>query len=415
MNIVVLKFGGSSVANNENLNIVAEKIIKFKNENKDVVVIVSAQGKTTDKLIKEAKEINETPSPREVDMLLSVGEQISAAKLAMTLQNKGIEAISLNAWQAKLYSDGVHQKAKIISIDKSRIINELSANKVVVITGFQGIDANNNINTLGRGGSDTTAVAIAHTLKANKCYIFSDVDGIYSADPRKEENAIKIKSLSFDEMQNASFEGAKVLHDRCVMLANKYNLPIISASTFSEEEGSIIQNENVDERAYRSNDSNDGIKGKNDSHNRKNIQDDKLEEEKIKTIIKNDNMVIVKISNSNAYNILKDLNNHKITFGNFEIFNKNQAYFTILENDKNLVDKILGHKIISSKKVTKISVVCSGISNNKEAIGIIISSLEQIKDKIIFFETSALKISILFSEIIDDKFLNVLHKKLIKN
>ena len=381
MNIVVLKFGGSSVSNNENLNLVADKILKFKKLEKKVVVIVSAQGKTTDKLIKEAYTLSKNPIKREMDMLISVGEQISASKLAIVLNDKNEKAISLNSWQAKIKTDGNYQKAKIISIDKERIINELNLGKIVIITGFQGIDNSNDINTLGRGGSDTTAVAIAHVLNAEKCYIFSDVDGVYSADPKKISNAIKLNKISFNEMQDASFEGAKVLHDRCVMLASKYNLPIISASTFNNNEGSIISSENI-------------------------------EEEKIKTIIKNDNIIIIKAKENHPYEIIKELNKKKIIFGNL-VIKENEVTFTILKNDLKDVEEILKEHIVLRINVSKVSIIGSGISNNSKAINDIIETFELENKNISLFEISAYKISILFNKIINDQYISKLHEKLI--
>jgi len=240
MDTIVIKFGGSSVADNDKLKIVANKIIKTYEENNDIVVVVSAQGKTTDKLIKEAKELSNKPNNREMDALLSVGEQISAAKLAILLNDLGYEAISFTGWQAGIYTDDKYQNSKILSIDTSRITKELGKRKIVVITGFQGIDENKNITTLGRGGSDTTAVALAAQLKAKECCIYSDVDGIYTADPNKVPNAHKLKEISYEEMRELANEGAKVLHDRCVEIGEKYNVPILTGSTFNEHPETLI-------------------------------------------------------------------------------------------------------------------------------------------------------------------------------
>lgn len=234
MDTIVMKFGGSSVADNEKLKIVADKVIKLYEENNEVVVVVSAQGKTTDKLIQEAKELSNKPNKREMDALLSVGEQISATKLAILLNDLGYETISFTGWQAGIYTDKEHQNSKIESIDTSAIEKELEKGKIVVITGFQGIDENNDITTLGRGGSDTTAVALAAGLEAKECCIYSDVDGIYTADPRKVPSAQKLKEISYEEMRELANEGAKVLHDRCVEIGEKYNVPILTGSTFNE-------------------------------------------------------------------------------------------------------------------------------------------------------------------------------------
>ena len=200
MDTVVLKFGGSSVADNIKLNIVAEKIKSFYEENKKVVVVVSAQGKTTDGLIKEAMSLSSVPNERELDVLLSTGEQISMAKVAILLNRLGMPAISLTGWQAGIYTNNTNQDAIIEDIDTSRIEKELEQGKIVIVAGFQGINPNMDITTLGRGGSDTTAVALAAKLKASKCYIFSDVDGVYTADPRQTKVARKINTLSYTEM-----------------------------------------------------------------------------------------------------------------------------------------------------------------------------------------------------------------------
>lgn len=242
MDTVVLKFGGSSVANDEKLKLVANKIIDFYNQKNNVVVVVSAQGKTTDALIKEASTLSENPDKREMDVLLSVGEQITIAKLAILLKEWGYRAISLTGWQAGITTNNTNQDAIIKNIDTSRIIKELEKKKIVIVAGFQGINENNDITTLGRGGSDTTAVALAAALNAAECSIFSDVDGIYTADPNKIKSAKKLDSVSYEEMLEISSEGAKVLHNRCVEIADKHNIPIIAKSTFEEGEGTIICN-----------------------------------------------------------------------------------------------------------------------------------------------------------------------------
>jgi len=240
MDTIVVKFGGSSVADNEKLKIVAEKVIKLYEEDYNVVVVVSAQGKTTDKLIKEVEGLSNKPNKREMDTLLSVGEQISASKLSILLNEMGYEAISFTGWQAGIHTNEDYQNAKIQYIDTSTILQELEMKKIVVVTGFQGIDNKNKITTLGRGGSDTTAVALAAELEAKECYIYSDVDGIYTADPNKVPNAKKLTNISYEEMQELSSEGAKVLHDRCVEIGEKYDVPIITGSTFNGNPGTHI-------------------------------------------------------------------------------------------------------------------------------------------------------------------------------
>mgnify|MGYP004471797103 FL=1 len=240
MDTIVIKFGGSSVADNKKLQTVAEKTIKLYDEENNIVVVVSAQGKTTDKLISEAEELALKPNAREMDVLLSSGEQISASKLAILLNYLGYDAISLTGWQAGIRTNAENQNAKIEYINTQRIEKELQDRKIVVVAGFQGIDNDDNITTLGRGGSDTTAVALAAALQAKQCYIYSDVDGIYSADPNKVLGTIKLKNISYDEMHELSSEGAKVLHDRCVEIAERNNVPVITGSTFNDNPGTVI-------------------------------------------------------------------------------------------------------------------------------------------------------------------------------
>lgn len=240
MDTIVLKFGGSSIADNEKLKIVAEKIINLYNKNNNIVVILSAQGKMTDKLISEAFELSKKTKDREMDMLLSAGEQISIAKLSILLNQMGYEAISLTGWQAGILTNNTNQNAMIENIDTTRILKELSKRKIVIIAGFQGYNENLDITTLGRGGSDTTAVAVAAALNAKECYIFSDVDGVYTADPNKIENAKKLSALSYEEMIEISSEGAKVLHGRCAEIGQKFKIPIITKSTFNNKAGTII-------------------------------------------------------------------------------------------------------------------------------------------------------------------------------
>lgn len=242
MEIIVQKFGGSSVANTDKLFNVCKHITKEKNKGNSVVVVVSAQGDTTDDLIKEENEITEKPNKREHDVLVSVGEQITIAKLAMCLQKQGYEAVSMLGWQVPIITDSNFGDANITKIKTGKILKELKTGKIVIIAGFQGIDSNLNITTLGRGGSDTTAIALASALKAKKCEIFTDVDGVYSEDPNKNENATKFDKLTYDKMLEMANNGAKVLHNKCVKLAKEKQVKIIVKSTFLEESvGTVIE------------------------------------------------------------------------------------------------------------------------------------------------------------------------------
>lgn len=241
MNLVVIKFGGSSLDGNENLMKSARKAVSFLKDYEKVVVIVSAQGNTTDKLLKEAKELNSQPDKRELDMLLSTGEQVACSKFAIVLQGMGYKVASLTGWQAGILTDSNYTQAKIQNIYTDRIWELLETNQIVVIAGFQGIDVNKDITTLGRDGSDTTAVSISAALNQDKCYIFTDVDGIYDKDPHKYRKVKKIEEISYDEMLKLAQNGAKVLHDRCIKIAKKYGIEIIVASSRGTEEGSHVK------------------------------------------------------------------------------------------------------------------------------------------------------------------------------
>ena len=240
MNIIVQKYGGTSVGTPERIKAVADRIKTYIDKKYSVVVVVSAMGKTTDGLIELSKQITQNPSKRELDMLLSTGEQVSIAMLAMALHEIGIDAISYTGSQIKLLTDGNFFNAKIQSISTEKITESLKQNKVVIVAGFQGIDEDENITTLGRGGSDTSAVALAAVLKCRDCEIYTDVDGVFTADPRVISNPKKLKEISYDEMLELARLGAKVLHSRSVEFAKKYNVRIIVRSSFNYEEGTIV-------------------------------------------------------------------------------------------------------------------------------------------------------------------------------
>lgn len=243
MGIIVQKFGGSSVENTEKLFNICKHITKEFDKNNKVIAVVSAQGKTTDNLIKEAKEVNSNLDQRELDVLLSVGEQITAAKLVMCLKKLGYNAISLTGWQVPIKTTNVNGNADITKVNLNRIMKELSENKIVIIAGFQGIsEKNNDITTLGRGGSDTTAVAIAAALQASSCDIYKDVDGVYNLDPKASKEAFKYDTISYDEMLKLSNNGAKVLHNKSVEIAKKYNVPIHVKSIYEENSRGTLVN-----------------------------------------------------------------------------------------------------------------------------------------------------------------------------
>lgn len=240
MKIAVMKFGGSSVANPEKIIYVAEKVVATKKKGYDVVVVVSAMGDTTDNLLSLARSVNPNPHRRELDMLLSVGERISMTLLSMAIGKLGYDAISLTGSQSGIITNDSHNNARIIEIRPFRITDELEKGKIVIVAGYQGVSYRKEITTLGRGGSDTTAVALAAALDAEYCEIYSDVDGVYSADPRVVENAYKLDHISYQSMQEYAEAGAKVLNSQAVEFAKKKGIAIYCKSTFSDGSGTII-------------------------------------------------------------------------------------------------------------------------------------------------------------------------------
>ncbi|MGQ9755867.1 MAG: aspartate kinase [Desulfotomaculales bacterium] len=239
--LVVQKFGGSSVANIDRIKSVAQRIIETRKAGNDVVVVVSAMGDTTDELIALARRVTDEPSPREMDMLLATGEQVSIALVTMALVASGCPAISLTGAQAGICTNGIYARARIISVDPARVRQSLHEGKVVVVAGFQGVDCAQEINTLGRGGSDTTAVALAAALRADLCEIYTDVDGVFTTDPQVVPDARQLKEISFDEMLELASLGAVVLHPRAVELAKLYNVPLVVRSSFNNKPGTLIK------------------------------------------------------------------------------------------------------------------------------------------------------------------------------
>ena len=392
METLVLKFGGSSLADNEKLNIVANKIINFYNKGNRVVVIVSAQGKTTDKLIKEAKELSSEPDKREMDVLLSTGEQISISKLAILLKELGYSAISLTGWQAGIYTSNTNEEAKIEYINTDKINQELEKNNIVIIAGFQGINDKKDITTLGRGGSDTSAVAIAAALKADHCYIFSDVEGIYSTDPNKIPEAQKIDELSYNEMLDLSNEGAKVLHNRCVEIAQKYNVLIETASTFNNNVGTQINN--------------------------------KIEESCVKSIVKNDNLILITLEHEKYnINIVNEIYFILLSNGIIPIGMINNSYnelslgFIIKSSDlikcKRLLESLSHEYILSYIEISKISFVGYGIMNNDDIMKKVIKIVNDNSIEVLSIQLEECKLSITTKERVSDALIKELHQLLV--
>lgn len=239
--LIVKKFGGTSVGDKKRMFNVANRCIEEYKKGNDVVVVLSAMGKYTDELIRMAHEMDEKPPKREMDMLLTIGEQMSVSLMAMVMHKLGVPAVSLNAFQVTMHTTSSHQNARLKRIDTERIRRELDARRIVIVTGFQGVDKYDDYTTLGRGGSDTTAVALAAALHADACEIYTDVDGVYTADPRKVPKARKLKEITYDEMLDLATSGAGVLHNRSVEMAKKYGVPLVVRSSLNNSEGTVVK------------------------------------------------------------------------------------------------------------------------------------------------------------------------------
>ena len=392
MDTLVLKFGGSSVSDNINLQVVAEKIISLKKDAKNIAVVVSAQGNTTNELIKQAQELSAIPDERELDVLLSTGEQISAAKLAILLNRLGHKAISLTGWQAGIKTNNVAGSAKIKEIFVERIEKEFKKGKIVVVTGFQGINDNEDITTLGRGGSDTSAVALQAALNADKCYIFSDVDGIYSSDPNQIKISKKLNEISFDEMQEISDAGAKVLHNRCIQLGKKFDLDIFARSTFSDDKGTKITQQ--------------------------------IESSEVKNIVKNENLIQIFMKKKTSvtdeeflkvYKVLLD--NNIITESYRKSISKNTIQFIVKKAEQNKVQELLEKKFkdfyVSQKNFVKLTIVGYGITQDNEILNKVISILKKKSIKVEDINLNQMKIEIILKSITNEV-VNEIHKSLIK-
>lgn len=402
MGIVVQKFGGSSVADAERLLKVCKHIIKEHNEGNNVAVVVSAQGKTTDKLISEEREITKNPNKREHDTLVSVGEQITISKLAMTLEELGYKAISLTGWQVPIITTNEHGNAKIKYINNEKILDLFNKGYIVIIAGFQGVSEELEITTFGRGGSDTTAVAVAASLKADKCEIFTDVDGVFSSDPRIVKNVKKIDNICYDEMLELSSMGAKVLHNRCVEIGKKYNLPIIVKSTFEESSrGTIVDNNYMEDIT---------ISGVTKDTNVARI-----------TVMGLENKI------GRTYNVFKLLADNNInvdvivqSFG--ENVNKNLS-FSIKTADLEEAVKLLNDNLenIGAKEIryfdnlSKISIIGIGIANKTGVAADMFEALYENDINMHLISTSEIKISVLIDREESDRAVRAIHQKFFKN
>lgn len=402
MGIIVQKFGGSSVATTEKLFNVCNHISKEYEKGNKVVVVVSAQGKTTDKLVSEEAEITENPNKREHDVLVSTGEQITISKLVMCLNELGYDAISYTGWQVPIITDENHCNARIKYINTDKIIENLQIGKIVIVAGFQGISERGEITTLGRGGSDTTAVALASALNSERCDIFTDVDGVYSSDPRVVEDVVKIKSISYDEMLELASLGAKVLHNRCVEIAKKYDTEINVKSSFKEKSlGTTIKKPKDMESSTIS-----GV-AKDDNVSRITIigKENKVGRlYKVFKILSENNITVDTIAQTLGEHIVKDIS------------------FTVKKSDLNNTIKLLNEnleelnaeKILHYENLSKVSIVGTGIVNNPIIPATIFEVLYENNINMHMISTSEIKISVIVNKNQAETALKAIHEKLLK-
>ncbi len=397
--IIVQKFGGSSVANIDRIKEVAKRVISYKKHHRDVVTVVSALGDTTDELESLAFSINAHPPEREMDMLMSTGEQISCALLAMAVKKLGYDAISFTGAQVGIRTDNAHTKAKIIKIDARRIRKALSKNKIVIVAGFQGITASAEITTLGRGGSDLTAVALAKALNADVCEIYTDVKGIYTTDPRIVKKAKKISKITYEEMLEMAALGAQVMQARSIEVAKKYNVPMHVRSSFSKEEGTMIihKNEKMESVSVR------GITC-NKSEAKVticNVVDKPGIAARIFTAISKAGVTVDTIVQNVSHTRQTDIS---FTVPKTEL---NKALRTV----KNLSEKIKIGEVLSDKDIARVSIVGSGMRSHKGVAAEMFQTLADNKINIEMITTSEISISCIIDQKSSAKAVKVLHKK----
>ena len=398
MALIVQKFGGSSVAYAKKIQNVCNVISRTYDAGNDVVVVLSAQGDTTDDLIEKAEEINPNASKREMDMLLSTGEQISISLAAMCLEKMGYPAVSLTGWQVGMQTSSDYSNARIRKVEGSRIRKELDKHRIVLVAGFQGINKYGDVTTLGRGGSDTSAVALAVALKADLCQIYTDVDGVYTTDPRLCPNARKLDEITYDEMLELASLGAQVLHNRSVELAKHYGVELEVLSSFSGNPGTIVKEAVKLEKTYIS-----GV----------------AQDKKIARIA----VVGLEDTPGVAYKLFGLLAKNKInvdiilqSIGRHE---SKDISFTVSEKDAESCVKILNENkdylkfddIQVSTDVAKVSIVGSGMVNNAGVAAMMFEALYQSRINIHMISTSEIKISVLIDKADSEKALRAIHDK----
>ncbi|MBQ8391345.1 MAG: aspartate kinase [Clostridia bacterium] len=398
MGLIVQKFGGSSVANAERVFRVASRIVETYDEGNDVVVVVSAQGDTTDDLLEKAAEINKNASKREMDVLLSAGEQISMSLLAMAIEKLGRPVVSLTGWQAGVSTDSNYSKARIKRIIGERVHLELDKKKIVIVAGFQGINKFDDITTLGRGGSDTSAVALAAALGADLCQIFTDVTGVYTTDPRIVPEARKLNEITYDEMLELASAGANVLHNRSVELAKKFNVNMEVLSSFEKVPGTIVKEENTVEKMLIR-----GIARDNDVARIAlvNIDDKPGKAFQIFSILAKKKVNVDVILQSIGRDGSKDIS---FTVGAGDL----ETALNII-NENNAI--IRAEKVIHDENVSKVSVVGAGMTSNPGVAATMFEALYDAGINIQMISTSEIRVSVLIDRKDAENAVRAIHSK----
>lgn len=394
--LIVKKFGGSSVADKERIFHVAKRCAKDYREGNQLIIVLSAMGKTTDGLIEKAHEIDPNPPKRELDMLLTTGEQVSVALMAMAFHVLGIPAVSLNAAQVAMHTTSVYGAAKLKRIDTERIRHELDSRRVVIITGFQGVNKYEDLTTLGRGGSDTTAVALAAALHADACEIYTDVDGVYTADPRVVPGALKLKEVSYDEMLELASLGAKVLHNRSVEMAKKYGVQLVVLSSLTEEPGTVVKENARVERMLIS-----GVAADKNTA-------------RISVIgVKNEPGIAFKIFNILARNhinvdiIIQSVGREDRKDISFTVARTDlQEAMTLLNENK---AAITAQDVTCEQDVAKISIVGAGMLSNPGVAAKMFEALYEANINIKMIATSEIRITVLIDEIDANRAVRTVH------
>lgn len=398
MGLIVQKFGGSSVADRECIFRVAERIAERYRAGDRVVAVVSAQGDTTDELLQKAREINEKPSKREMDVLLSTGEQITISLLAMALEKLGYPVISLTGWQLPVLTDRNNGKAKIKSVDSQRLLGELDQNKIVIAAGFQGINSNHDITTIGRGGSDTSAVALAAALSAEVCEIYTDVDGVHTADPRIVEHPVKLRDISYEEMLELASAGANVLHNRAVEMAQKYNVNLEVKSSFQHVTGTTVKEVSLLEKMVIRGVARDNEVARISTVG---IPDEPGRAYKLFHLLAQKNIDVHIILQSIGQSGTKDIS--------FVVSNENleEALSILCANQAYIGAKEFQYR----EDVAKVSVVGAGMASNPGVASKIFEALYEEQININMVSTSEIKVSLIVAEEDSEKAVRAIHGK----